>query len=293
MMKKAIPSLLCALWLSAPTAMAQVNIDSLEAVYDSLELKGVTVTAAKPMVKMEADKMSYDVSADTDARSATVLDMLRKVPMVTVDGQDNITVNGSSSFKIYVDGKPNPMLSQNASQVLKMMPASAIQKIEVITNPGARYDAEGAVGVLNLVTAKQGGGAGAQAMNGLTGTLRGTLSTKGYGGGAFFSGQQDKLSLSGNMLYQYQRMKDTEVSIERESADGSLMRYEQKSTQRVPFTMGSLNLGYDLDSLNTLSASVSLTAFRAKVSDRPPLPLAPTGSISSLPTAATTSSSPI
>ena len=250
MMKKAIPSLLCALWLSAPTAMAQVNIDSLEAVYDSLELKGVTVTAAKPMVKMEADKMSYDVSADTDARSATVLDMLRKVPMVTVDGQDNITVNGSSSFKIYVDGKPNPMLSQNASQVLKMMPASAIQKIEVITNPGARYDAEGAVGVLNLVTAKQGGGAGAQAMNGLTGTLRGTLSTKGYGGGAFFSGQQDKLSLS-------------------ESADGSLMRYEQKSTQRVPFTMGSLNLGYDLDSLNTLSASVSLTAFRAKVSDRP------------------------
>ena len=269
MMKKAIPSLLCALWLSAPTAMAQVNIDSLEAVYDSLELKGVTVTAAKPMVKMEADKMSYDVSADTDARSATVLDMLRKVPMVTVDGQDNITVNGSSSFKIYVDGKPNPMLSQNASQVLKMMPASAIQKIEVITNPGARYDAEGAVGVLNLVTAKQGGGAGAQSMNGLTGTLRGTLSTKGYGGGAFFSGQQDKLSLSGNMLYQYQRMKDTEVSIERESADGSLMRYEQKSTQRVPFTMGSLNLGYDLDSLNTLSASVSLTAFRAKVSDRP------------------------
>ena len=178
-MKKAIPSLLCALWLSAPTAMAQVNIDSLEAVYDSLELKGVTVTAAKPMVKMEADKMSYDVSADTDARSATVLDMLRKVPMVTVDGQDNITVNGSSSFKIYVDGKPNPMLSQNASQVLKMMPASAIQKIEVITNPGARYDAEGAVGVLNLVTAKQGGGAGAQSMNGLTGTLRGTLSTKG------------------------------------------------------------------------------------------------------------------
>ena len=275
MMKKAIPSLLCALWLSAPTAMAQVNIDSLEAVYDSLELKGVTVTAAKPMVKMEADKMSYDVSADTDARSATVLDMLRKVPMVTVDGQDNITVNGSSSFKIYVDGKPNPMLSQNASQVLKMMPASAIQKIEVITNPGARYDAEGAVGVLNLITAKQGGGAGAQSLNGLSGTLRGTLSTKGYGGGAFFSGQQDKLSLSGNLLYQYQRMKDTEVSIERESADGSRMLYEQKSTQRVPFTMGSLNLGYDLDSLNVLSASVSLTAFRAKVSDRPLITMQP------------------
>ncbi|MBR5036075.1 MAG: Plug domain-containing protein, partial [Prevotella sp.] len=137
MMKKAFLSMACALCLSATTATAQVNIDSLEAVYDSLELSGVTVTAAKPMVKMEADKMSYDVSADNDANSSTVLDMLRKVPMVTVDGQDNITVNGSSAFKVYVDGKPNPMLSQNASQVFKMMPASAVQKIEVITNPGA------------------------------------------------------------------------------------------------------------------------------------------------------------
>ena len=114
-----------ALWLSGLTATAQVNIDSLEAVYDSLELKGVTVTAAKPMVKMEADKMTYDVQADADANSSTVLDMLRKVPMVTVDGQDNITVNGSSAFKVYVDGKPNPMISQNPSQVFKMMPAAA------------------------------------------------------------------------------------------------------------------------------------------------------------------------
>ena len=274
MMKKTMSSLLCALWLSAPTAMAQVNIDSLEAVYDSLELSGVTVTAAKPMVKMEADKMSYDVTADTDAQSSSVLDMLRKVPMVTVDGQDNITVNGSSSFKVYVDGKPNPMLSQNASQVLKMMPASAVQKIEVITNPGAKYDAEGAVGVLNLVMNKQQGG-GAQSLNGMTGTLRGTLSTKGYGGGVFLSGQQDKLSVSGNMLYQYQHLNDVDVCIDRESADGSLMRYEQNSSQRVPFTMGSLNMGYDLDSLNVLSASVSLTAFRAKVSDTPLITLQP------------------
>ena len=150
MMKKQVFLLMSALWLSGLTATAQVNIDSLEAVYDSLELKGVTVTAAKPMVKMEADKMTYDVQADADANSSTVLDMLRKVPMVTVDGQDNITVNGSSAFKIYVDGKPNPMISQNPSQVFKMMPAAAVQKIEVITNPGARYDAEGAVGVLKI-----------------------------------------------------------------------------------------------------------------------------------------------
>ena len=72
-------------------------------------LKGVEVVAQKPLVKMDVDKMSYNVAEDEDSKSNTVLDMLRKVPMVTVDGQDNITVNGSSSFKVYVDGMPNVM----------------------------------------------------------------------------------------------------------------------------------------------------------------------------------------
>lgn len=258
-------SLLCALLLltSVSAATAQVNIDSLEAVYDSLELKGVTVTAAKPMVKMEADKMTYDVQADADANSSTVLDMLRKVPMVTVDGQDNITVNGSSAFKVYVDGKPNPMFSQNASQVFKMMPASAVQKIEVITNPGAKYDAEGAVGVLNIVLARQQGSA-AQ-LSGTTGTVRATVGNQGSGAGLYLSTQQGKFSMSGNMMVNYQNLKDIEATLEREGTqDGSLMRYNQKMDQRTPFAMMSLNMGYDLDSMNVLSATVSQTGFSVR-----------------------------
>ena len=247
------------------------RMDSLDAVFDSLELKGVTVTAQKPLVKMEADKMTYDVAGDTDSKSATVLDMLRKVPMVSVDGQDNITVNGSSSFKVYVDGKPNVMFSQNASQIFKMMPAAAVSKIEVITNPGAKYDAEGSVGVLNIMLAKQQGGAAAQALNGTTGTIRGVVGNKGAGGGVFFSAQQGKLSASGNALFQYQKMGGLEVSVDRETLTegGGLMHYEQDGTQRVPFTMGNLNLAYDIDSLNTVSAEVGLTAFKAKMSSSP------------------------
>ena len=114
-------------------------------------LKGVEVVAQKPLVKMDVDKMSYNVAEDEDSKSYTVLDMLRKVPMVTVDGQDNITVNGSSSFKVYVDGMPNVMFSSNPSMVFKSMPATAVKSIEVMTNPGAKYDAEGAAGVLNIV----------------------------------------------------------------------------------------------------------------------------------------------
>ena len=121
---------------------------------DVQALQSSKVTAAKPLIKMEADKIAYDVESDADSKANTVLDMLRKVPMVTVDGQDNITVNGSSSFKVYVDGKPNQMLSSNPSKIFKAMPASAVKSIEVITNPGAKYDAEGTGGVLNLITAR-------------------------------------------------------------------------------------------------------------------------------------------
>ena len=145
---------------------------------DTKQLKGVEVVAQKPLVKMETDKMTYDVQSDNDVKTNTVLDMLRKVPMVTVDGQDNITVNGQGSFKVYVDGKPNVMFSSNPSQIFKAMPASAVKSIEVVTNPGAKYDAEGVGGVLNIVMNNADGKAKTK-LNGYNGSIL-TISNKGY-----------------------------------------------------------------------------------------------------------------
>ena len=99
----------------------EVSTDSISS--DSLEVKmgstiqEVEVVAQKPLVKMKVDKITYNVAEDEDSKSNTVLDMLRKVPMVTVDGEDNISVNGSSSFKVLVDGMPNVLFSQNPSML--------------------------------------------------------------------------------------------------------------------------------------------------------------------------------
>ena len=76
-------------------------------------------------------------------KTNTTLEMLRKVPLVTVDGEDKIQVNGSSKFKVHVNGKPNNMMSNNPTEVLRSMPANSIKSIGVITEPGAKYDAEG------------------------------------------------------------------------------------------------------------------------------------------------------
>jgi outer membrane receptor protein involved in Fe transport len=248
----------------------ELNLDTVYTCDDRQTLHAVEVVAHKPLVKMETDKLSYQVADDVDSKSNTVLEMLRKVPMVTVDGQDNITVNGSSSFKVYVDGKPSVMMSSNPSQVFKNMPASAVKSIEVVTNPGAKYDAEGVGGVLNIVMNKTQGTPAS--MNGYNGTVRGLASTKGFGGSAYLSGQQGKFSYSANGMYNYGRVGDTEITIDREqmsSAGNSLMHYEQSGTTKFPFSMGNLNMSYELDSLSTLSATLGMTNFTTKSSGHP------------------------
>ena len=101
----------------------EVDLGSIKVEDDAELLEAGKVVALQNLVKMDVDKISYKVEEDIDSKSSTLLDMLRKVPMVTVDGSDNITVNGSSNFQVLVDGKPNVMMSSNPSQVFKSMPA--------------------------------------------------------------------------------------------------------------------------------------------------------------------------
>ncbi len=229
-------------------------------------LKGVEIVAQKPLVKMEVDKMSYNVAEDEDSKTYTVLDMLRKVPKVTVDGQDNISVNGSSSFKVYVDGLPNVMFSSNPSMVFKSMPASAVKSIEVVTNPGAKYDAEGAAGILNIVMNKQGGpqGGAAPSMNGYNGTIRATAGNRQLGGSAFVSGQQGKLSYSANLMTSYNTPGNTTTEMEQTQENGSSQILISENDIKTPFTMGSLTLGYQIDSMSVLNATASVNSMSIK-----------------------------
>ena len=228
-------------------------------------LKGVEIVAQKPLVKMDVDKMSYNVAEDEDSKSNTVLDMLRKVPMVTVDGQDNITVNGSSSFKVYVDGLPNVMFSSNPSMVFKSMPATAVKSIEVMTNPGAKYDAEGAAGVLNIVMNKQNPAA-TQSLNGYNGTVRASAGNKQLGGSVFLNGQQGKLSYSANVMTSYNKPGNTTTETEmiQTGQTGTRQLTTSENDIKTPFTMGSLTLGYQIDSMSVLNATASINSMSMK-----------------------------
>ncbi len=237
------------------------------------EMQGVEIVAVRPVVKMEADKITYSVEDDVDSRSMTVLDMLRKVPMVTVDGQDNISVNGQSSFKIYVDGKPNMMMNSNPSMILKSLPASMVSNIEVITNPGAKYDAEGAGGILNFTLAKMGGAAGAggaaQDMSGFNGSVSVTGGNRNIGGAATIAGQEKRLSYNANVNYTYTDNGTVNLTMNRKQQDGTSTLFETTARNRVPFLMGGFGLGYELDKQSSVNGSFSIQRFALNNSGNP------------------------
>ncbi len=119
------------------------------------ELEEVAVTGEKPLYRFELDKKVYDVAEDVTARGGSLSDVLQNVPSVSVDVDGTVNLRGSSNVKFLINGKPTSMLGiSNTADVLRTIPSSDIEKIEVITNPSSRYEAEGTAGILNIVMKK-------------------------------------------------------------------------------------------------------------------------------------------
>lgn len=226
------------------------------------QLETVEVVAYKPLVKADIDKIAYSVEDDPEANTNTVIEMLKKVPMVTVDGQDNIRVNGNSSFKIYVNGKPNNMMTKNPKEVLKSMPASSIKKIEVITNPGPKYDAEGVGGILNIVTEGKG-------PEGYNATFSGRANNSSYGGGLYATVKQGKLTMSVNYNASSNHSPKGYTYSDRSQigTDGTVT----SSTVADGYTKGhslwqggDVEASYEIDTLRLITGSFSLSKFTSK-----------------------------
>jgi len=238
-------------------ATAQTKADSTSVKNDSItwnqELEGIVVKAQKQLVKQEIDRIAYDVQGDEESKTQTVMDMLRKVPMVTVDGQDNILVKGNSNYKIYKNGHLDPSLTKNAKEVLKSMPASMVKRIEVITDPGAREDAEGVDAILNIVMVD------GSKMQGITGVVSATYTSLNHPN--FYSsltGQMGKLLMSVEYGYGGMSNRESENITETDrtyldTRNRMLTRSNGTNPGNIHYT--NLNASYDMDSLNLISAS--------------------------------------
>lgn len=221
---------------------------------EGVELKEVSVTAQKPLIKSDPDKLVYSVEADPEAQSNTLMEMLRKVPLLTVDSEGEVTLNGQSNFKVLVNGKSSSLMSNNFKEVIKSMPANSIKDIEVITNPSSKYEAEGVGGIINIITAKN-------TTNGYTGSVGANVDSRGgYGANAYIAATINKFSFSTNIYHNQFRQPETDQFSNRIEyfENGDVKAYKNNNGKNKPKGGGnSINFeaSYELDTFNLISAS--------------------------------------
>ncbi|HEY8896600.1 MAG TPA: outer membrane beta-barrel protein [Niastella sp.] len=224
-------------------------------------LKEVVVTSQRPMVEQSDEKTVLNVEDDPANKTETAIDILRKTPFITVDGEDNIKVNGKTNFKVLLNGRETAMFARNITEALRGFPGALISKIEVITNPSAKYDGEGIGGLINIITKKKVAG------------YNGTIST--------FSRTSDKvnnLSVNGNAkvgkfglsLFMNKGFQDpilqhnTNITI-----PTSQNIYAKRSLDGVQhnsetWSFGNAELSYEMDSLNTISLYTNIDSWTDK-----------------------------
>lgn len=144
------------------------NLGNILLETESNQIETVVIRSEKTTVDIKLDKKVYSVGQDLMVKGGTVSDVLDNIPSVTVDSEGAISLRGNENVKVLIDGKPSNAVSVN--DALKMLPADAVDKVEVITNPSARYDAEGGAGILNIILKKG-------KSNGFNGTLMATTGT--------------------------------------------------------------------------------------------------------------------
>ena len=231
------------------------NLDKI-ILQEGNELAEAVVEAQKPLIKSDIDKITYNMDADPEAISSNLLDMLRKVPMITVDAEENVQLNGQSNYKILMNGKSSSMLSgKNLKDVLKGIPANTVKNIEVITNPSSKYEAEGVGGIINIITTRKEL-SGIVGSVGLYGDIRG-----GVSGNAYISSQINKFTISGNYYGgRYVSGSGDGYWSEREnflSDDFRYNRTDSKSKYNGYNNYLALEASYELDSLNLFSFSTN------------------------------------
>ncbi|WP_340198747.1 TonB-dependent receptor domain-containing protein [Ascidiimonas sp. W6] len=127
------------------------TLETLALAADTQQLDEVVVRGEKTQVEIKLDKRVYNVGKDLTALGGSVTDVLDNVPAVTVDVEGNIALRGNDNVRILINGKPSALVGLNGTDALRQLPADAIEKVEVITSPSARYDAEGTAGILNII----------------------------------------------------------------------------------------------------------------------------------------------
>ena len=209
---------------------ADTNLGTIQMAADVAQLNEIEVIAEKSTVEIKLDKRVYNVGKDMMVKGGTVSDVLDNVPSVTVDAEGTVALRGNENVKILIDGRPSGLAGINIADALKLLPADAVEKVEVITNPSARYDAEGGGGIINIVLRKG-------KANGVNGSVMVNVGDpETYGTSINLNKKSDSYNLFSNFGYNYRNNPgNSMVDAEYFNPDGSTSRFieEKRTNDRI------------------------------------------------------------
>lgn len=218
-----------------------------------IALEGAVITGTSQVYRMDLDKKVYDMSSDPMAKGSSLSDALDNVPSVQVDGEGNVSLRGNENVRILIDGKPSSLIGiTDPAQALQSLPADIVDRVEVITNPSARYEAEGSAGIINIILKK----GKLRGLNGSVNLNGGTPLTAGAS--ASLNYRTEKWNHFTNFGYRYSEWENRRSSFTTRYDSDGIPRYEDmdgKGTWTRKGFNAMLGTEYFLDDKNTFTLS--------------------------------------
>jgi ferric enterobactin receptor len=231
-----------------------VGIGNINLQTTTHALGEVTVTGQKALVENHIDKLTYNAEKDVTSQGGVATDILKKVPLVSVDVDGNVQVQGSSNIQVLINGKPSTIFGNNIAEALQAIPASVIKNIEVITSPGAKYDAEGTGGIINIILKED-------KTKGYNGTINLSGGTRLENGSANLNIRKGSFGIHASVSGNAQLPSNTINSLERNSPDSlgntvSLTQDGQTTLTRHSYK-SLIGFDWDLTKNSSISGSIS------------------------------------
>ena len=236
-----------------------VDLKKISLFANAKTLQGVTVTSQARLVENKIDKMVFNADKDITSQTGVATDVLRKVPQVTVGIDGNVELAGNASIRFLINGKPSSAFGSNIADVLQTIPANQIKSIEVITNPGAKYDAQGLGGIINIILKKNNA-------QGINGNLSLTGGTRTENGSFNFNARKGKFAVNAFVSGNTRLRVSTPSSSRRVTNDttsNTKIYLDQDGVSRIKRQGFQTGAGFDwtINDKNSLSGAVSYNSF--------------------------------
>jgi ferric enterobactin receptor len=242
---------------SVKTTLAKpdLNLGRIMLAPNKTMLNEVVVTGTTPIIENKIDKLVYNAEQDVAIAGGNATDVLRKVPLLSVDFEGNVSLRGSQNVRVLINGKPSGSMANNMADALKAIPADQIKNVEVITSPSAKYDAEGTSGIINIITKKNN-------LAGVSGSVNGGVGTRQNSGNVNLNAKTGRLALTANGGGFYSWPQTSNISFNRTNTAGTqiISQAGQSKTDRLAMN-GSIGADYDFNSFNSISSNVRLNGF--------------------------------